>query len=63
MSGLARLSRGRESRSVPTIFVFRGTGTWTNFRETVPHGCPPGLAGPGQKIAGLPRPFPCPSLL
>ena len=64
---------GRESRSVPTLFVSRGTGTGTevcgtsgtgtNFRGTVPHGCPAGLAGPGQKFAGLSRPVPCPSLL
>ena len=35
----------------------------TNFRGTVPQGCPAGQAGPGQKIAGLSRPVPCPSLL
>ena len=64
---------GRESRSVPTLFVSRGTGTGTevcgtsgtgtDFRGTVPHGCPAGQAGPGQKIAGLSRPVSCTSLI
>ena len=61
-------SAGRESRSVLTLFVSRGTGTevcgtsgtGTNFRGTVPHGCPAGQAGSGQKIAGLSRPLPIP---
>ena len=47
----------RESRSVPTLFVSRGTeigaevcgtsGTGTNFRGSVPHGCPEGQVGSG----------------
>ena len=61
----------RESRSVPTLFVSRGTGTevcgmsgtGTNFRGTVLHGCAAGQAGPGQKISGLSRPVSCPSLV
>ena len=50
---------GRKSRSVPALFVFRGigtgtevcgtSGTVTNFRGTVPHGCSAVQAEPGQK--------------
>ena len=59
---------GRESRSVPTLFVSRRTGTGTEvcgtsgtgtkFRGTVPHGCSAEQAG--GKIAGLSRPLPIP---
>merc|ERR1712227_316325 len=72
MGDLRDCPAGRESRSVPTLFVSRGTGTGTevcgtsgtgtDFRGTIPHGCPAGQAGPGQKIGGLSRPVPCPSL-
>ena len=62
---------GRESRSVPTLFVFRRTGTevcgtsgtGTTFRRTVSHGCLAGQSGPGQKYARLSCPVPCPFLV
>ena len=72
MSGLAGLSRGTRVPICPALLVSRGTGTvtevcgtsgtGTNFRGTVPHGCPAGQVGSGHKIAGLSRPVPCPSL-
>ena len=55
--------RDRDPKPLPTHTVSHGTETGTNFLGTIPHGCPAGQAGPGQTIAGLSRPVPCPSLL
>ena len=48
------------TETVPEVCGTSGTGT--NFCGTVPHSCPAGQVGSGQKIAGLSCPVPCPSL-
>ena len=66
MSGLAGLSRGTRGPICPGAFcvpwdrdqaeVCGTSGTGTNFRGTVPHGCPAEQAGPGQKSRDCPVP-------